>query len=158
MKNRKFRNYNLDDLRKAVKDSICWSDVCRKVNVTICTYSFKRIQSLVEEYDISTSHFNKGKALRRGKCNWTEDEIFVENCSITRGGLRPALKRIGFYTGFCAECGNSDNWNGKPLTIEIDHKNGICTDNRKENLQWLCPNCHSQTSTYRKSNINRTKE
>ncbi|MFA6159158.1 MAG: HNH endonuclease signature motif containing protein [Candidatus Paceibacterota bacterium] len=42
-----------------------------------------------------------------------------------------------------------------PLTLEIDHIDGNPENNEKENLRLLCPNCHSQTSTYRGKNAGR---
>ena len=53
----------------------------------------------------------------------------------------------------CSICFISE-WNGKPIVLEIDHINGINSDNRVENLRYVCPNCHSQTSTYKGKNIN----
>jgi 5-methylcytosine-specific restriction endonuclease McrA len=50
----------------------------------------------------------------------------------------------------CELCGITE-WNGKPAPIELDHINGKHTDNRIENLRILCPNCHAQTPTWRKS-------
>ena len=44
-------------------------------------------------------------------------------------------------------CGISD-WHGKPLNLQLEHKNGIHSDGRLLNLALLCPNCHSQTSTF----------
>jgi RNA polymerase subunit RPABC4/transcription elongation factor Spt4 len=43
-------------------------------------------------------------------------------------------------------------WNGKVLTLQVDHINGVNDDHRLENLRFLCPNCHSQTPTYAGSN------
>lgn len=150
MKETKFRLYDVDELREAVAKSICWSDVCRILKVSVCTYSFNRIRRLCEEHDVSVEHFDAKRSFQRNKKHWTEEALFVEDCNIPRSSLRPLLKRFGFYTGLCAECGIGDEWNGKPLTIEIDHVNGNHKDNRKENLRWLCPNCHSQTPTYRR--------
>jgi hypothetical protein len=47
----------------------------------------------------------------------------------------------------CKICG-IDQWMGKEITLQLDHINGINNDHRLENLQLLCPNCHSQTETY----------
>jgi 5-methylcytosine-specific restriction endonuclease McrA len=47
----------------------------------------------------------------------------------------------------CQICGISE-WHGKPITLQLDHINGINNDNRYENLRLICPNCHSQTITY----------
>jgi hypothetical protein len=52
----------------------------------------------------------------------------------------------------CEEC-NIENWNGKPLTFQIDHVNGNRTDNRFENLKVICPNCHTQCDTWGIGNI-----
>jgi 5-methylcytosine-specific restriction endonuclease McrA len=49
----------------------------------------------------------------------------------------------------CQKCGNSGEWQGEPLALELEHINGDSLDNTRENLLILCPNCHSQTSTFR---------
>lgn len=51
----------------------------------------------------------------------------------------------------CNHCGISE-WQDKPITLEVDHINGINDDNRRENLEALCPNCHSVTDTWRGRN------
>ena len=48
----------------------------------------------------------------------------------------------------CESCGLSE-WLGKKLTIELDHIDGDSRNHRLENLRMLCPNCHSQTLTFR---------
>lgn len=51
----------------------------------------------------------------------------------------------------CTCCGISD-WNGNPLILEIDHIDGKSDNNSPDNLRFICPNCHSQTNTYKSKN------
>lgn len=49
-------------------------------------------------------------------------------------------------------------WNGKPLPLILDHKNGVNSDNRPKNLRFLCPNCDSQLETRAGGNKGRVKK
>lgn len=63
----------------------------------------------------------------------------------------PRLRRALIETGRpyrCAGCGGDGTWNGRPLTLHVDHIDGRSWDCRPENLRFLCPNYHSQTATY----------
>lgn len=52
------------------------------------------------------------------------------------------------YTPYeCSICGQKPFWNGKPMSLIIDHINGVNNDNRLENLRWVCPNCNIQLPT-----------
>jgi 5-methylcytosine-specific restriction endonuclease McrA len=73
-----------------------------------------------------------------------------------RTHVKHRLIRAGLLENRCAECGLSE-WRGKPLSVHIDHINGIKHDNRLENLRMLCPNCHSQTHTYGGRNTRRRR-
>jgi len=52
----------------------------------------------------------------------------------------------------CAICGMSPEWNGKPLVFILDHIDGHASNNRRENLRMICPNCDSQLDTYKSKN------
>ena len=52
----------------------------------------------------------------------------------------------------CEHCENT-LWLGNPIPLELHHINGVSSDNRLENLQLLCPNCHALTDNYRGKNI-----
>ena len=65
--------------------------------------------------------------------------------------LKNRLLKEGIFENKCSECGVRE-WNKKPLNMELDHIDGNRTNHRLENLRMLCPNCHSQTDTYRSKN------
>ena len=75
------------------------------------------------------------------------EEIFAANTRRHRGHLKQRLLRLGLKDGTCERCG-LDEWHDGPLSMALHHINGDRLDNRLENLELLCPNCHSQTSTY----------
>ena len=52
------------------------------------------------------------------------------------------------------ECCHLKEWQGKPIKLEVHHKDGDYTNNCLDNLSLLCPNCHSLTSTYKGANLN----
>jgi 5-methylcytosine-specific restriction endonuclease McrA len=64
-----------------------------------------------------------------------------------RSHLKQRLIEEGMLENRCAYCGLTE-WRGRPLTMQLHHKNGVGKDNRIENLELLCANCHSQTDTY----------
>jgi hypothetical protein len=51
----------------------------------------------------------------------------------------------------CSIC-NLSNWMNNKIPLEIDHINGVHTDNTITNLRFICPNCHAQTDTYKGKN------
>lgn len=59
------------------------------------------------------------------------------------------------FNSTCQVCGQSSFHNGKPLTLQLEHKDGNSRNNQEENLSLLCPNCHTQTPYYGSRNKGR---
>lgn len=78
----------------------------------------------------------------------------------TRDGRKGKLQTSGHIRRYilekqdykCISCG-INSWQENPITLELDHISGNSEDNDENNLRCLCPNCHSQTPTYRAKNI-----
>lgn len=54
--------------------------------------------------------------------------------------------------GRCAMCGQCGEWNGVSLTLVLDHIDGDASNNRRDNLRLVCPNCDSQLPTFKSRN------
>lgn len=65
-----------------------------------------------------------------------------------RGSIKKYIIKHKILDYKCSECGLGNDWQGKPLVLVLDHKNGIHNDNTLSNLRFLCPNCNSQMPTF----------
>lgn len=74
-------------------------------------------------------------------------ELLVAGRRSSRWNIKRRLIASGLAEPRCEECG-IDDWRGRPLELDLHHKNGDPRDNRLENLALLCPNCHRQTDTF----------
>lgn len=111
------------------------------------SWGYSLVKQRMVDLNINYSEF-KGKstlAINQKKVN--PEKILKENCKHARTVLRRYILKNNLLEYKCSVCGCTE-WNGKTLSLEIDHINGINNDNRIENLRFLCPNCHSQTTTY----------
>ena len=75
------------------------------------------------------------------------NETHKKNTAKKHLHLKDKLYRDGLKKRQCEICGITD-WQGKEITFHLHHINGNHNDNRIENLQILCPNCHSQTDNF----------
>jgi ribosomal protein L40E len=139
-----------------VKNSKTITEVLRCFGVPVNQgYHNRAFHRDIDRLGLDTSHFSRPKP----KNDLPLDEILIEK-SKWKGGsknLRIKLVKYGVIDNVCSECGIGPEWNGKRLTLQLDHINGDSSNNRLENLRILCPNCHTQTITHSRNKTNRTE-
>ena len=145
------RSWTDEQLAEAVRASRTISEVLEKLGLVPRGQNYKTFHRHRERLQLDTSHF-LGMAHLRGKLrpaiSVPLEAILVQNSTyknVSRLAIR--LVRGGLLGWSCSKCGIHE-WRGKKLRLQLDHKNGDRCDNRRENLRFLCPNCHSQTETY----------
>jgi transposase-like protein len=106
------------------------------------------LRQCIERFGVSRGAWNK--AIKRGEFKTRPSGRPLAELLATaksRTNVKRRLLASGLLENRCEDCGLSE-WLGEPLTVQIDHINGVKTDYRLENLRMLCPNCHSQTETH----------
>ena len=139
----KIDNFTEQELREIVENSFSMNEVIDKLGyATHSGGSHNTVKKRIELYNIDISHFGSIKGIKR-----TEENVFIENSTASQATLRRWYKK-GEYTPYiCSICGQEPIWQGKDLTLILDHINGSNHDDRLENLRWVCPNCNQQLDT-----------
>lgn len=143
-------NYSVEKLQEIVSNSRNLQEVLKKLGYSsVSGANRKTVQSRLDKYNISTDHFSKGvsNGIKR-----TPENVFVKDSDATQAVLR-RLYIKGNYTPYvCSICGQEPFWNGKDLSLTLDHIDGDNTNDVLENLRWVCPNCDRQLDTFGSKN------
>lgn len=137
--------YTDEDFKKIVEESTTLKEISDKIGYsTIAGDAFHQIKNRIEKLKLSTAHLqqNKKEVQKRNPEN-----IFIENSTAAQTTLRRWYIKGEYSPYVCAICGLKPEWQGKPLTLILDHINGQNKDDRLENLRWVCPNCNQQLDT-----------
>lgn len=141
-----------DEFKTIVSESFSYSDCLRKLGLSTSGGSSTDIlKKRINELNCSIEHFKRTNT--SSNSIYTMEEILVENSSYHNiASLKRRLLNNNLLEYKCQICG-INSWNGKELSLQLDHINGINNDHRLENLRFLCPNCHSQTETFSGKNV-----
>lgn len=146
------RSFTDEEFIEAVKSSMSIRKTLIKLGLVPSGNSYRVFHKAREKLGVSSAHF-LGQGYLKGKThNYLNkrpiQEYLKKNISCSSHHLRKRLIKEGLKENKCELCGSKPLWNDMKLVMHLDHINGDKTDNRIENLRLLCPNCHSQTSTY----------
>jgi hypothetical protein len=149
-----------ETLIDVIKKSNSINDALVKLGLRAAGENNKTLRKFIDLYNIDTSHFKKNwetiAKISRNKKIPTND-LLVENSNYNRGHLKERLYSEGLKKRICELCGQNEMWNGKKMSLILDHKNGIHNDNRLENLRIVCPNCNGTLSTHCGKNLRNKK-
>ncbi|MFF8031154.1 HNH endonuclease [Streptomyces sp. NPDC016626] len=140
-------------LRELVRTSTSYADVMRGLGLNVTDTNHRRVRRAAARLGLDTSHFRRrswGRPERPAPALIAHRVLVVLPDHAGRTGraqLHRALAALGVPYA-CASCGNTGEWLGRPITLQIDHVSGDWRDNRRENLRYLCPNCHALTETW----------
>lgn len=148
----KWKQLSEEEFAQLVKESRSFQDLAQRIG-------YKKegggtqtaLKEAVKERGLDTSHF-----LGQGWNKDNHDYSTFTKDSVKKNG-KTTLKAIINLRGRKCECCGFTEWLGKPINLEIHHIDGDHNNNELENIQLLCPNCHSYTDNYCGKNMNTGK-
>jgi len=143
-----------EELQKLVNESTSISNMLKKLELPMKSFYHNPLKDKMKKFNIDDSMMLKNLKQMQFEVNIRVNsqipinELLVENSLHARSVIKKRILKNKLIPYKCNECGIEAIWNGKELCLQLDHINGINNDNRKENLRFLCPNCHAQTEGY----------
>lgn len=137
-----------DELQSIVDASSSIVEVLRKFNLRNCGGNSKTLQNRIIELGIDTSSMINNKRNISIERNQYLDYADYISKVTSRKDIKRYILENELIKYSCSECLNEGTHNDKPLTLQLDHIDGNNSNNKLDNLRFLCPNCHSQTETY----------
>jgi len=150
----KLLKYTLEQLTQAIKESSNYRQTLDKLGVVPAGGNYQILKKAIKYFELDASHFT-GHASNKGKKFGPKrniEEYLTNTFPIQSHKLRLRLLNDGVLEPVCSKC-RLTTWLDQPIPLELDHINGIHSDNTLTNLQLLCPNCHAQTENYRGRNM-----
>ncbi len=146
-------------LRETVATADSFSDVLRHFDLRPAGGNHAALRTWIERWEISIEHFTYGgERLAKGRgAALPLQEALVEHSRYSRSRLKKRLYAHGLKAPRCELCGQDEEWNGRHMSLILDHVNGIHDDNRLDNLRIVCPNCNATLPTHCGKNVPRVR-
>jgi 5-methylcytosine-specific restriction endonuclease McrA len=144
-----------DEIVAAVRDCYSIASVLRRLNLRVAGSNYATLKRLIRDWSLDVSHWT-GQGHRKGSSIPVVpprplEAVLRRDCIVNSNALRRRLIREGLLKPECCGCGLKQ-WLGRPIPLELDHRDGDRNNQELENLRLLCPNCHALTPNYRGRN------
>ncbi len=154
-------SYTEQEARAAIAASKSWAASLRQLGLCPTGGGWRILKKYAEIWKISTEHFDPragcGANLKRKARPLSE--VLVAGSTYGRQHVKRRLLAEGLKEPRCELCGQGEVWRGRPMSMILDHVNGVRDDHRLENRRMVCPNCAATLETHcgRRNRIERAK-
>lgn len=144
--------FNKEEFIDIVKKSKSFKDVLTNMGLREAGGNYATIHKYISKYKANTSHFTtQSERIKNTIERFIKKPIefyLKDNLKVNTSSLKKRLYDEGLKERVCEDCGQTEVWKGKKISLILDHKNGNHYDNRLENLRILCPNCNAALITH----------
>ena len=154
-------SYTEEEARAAIAASKSWAESLRRLGLCSTGGAWRILKKYAEIWKIRTDHFDPeaGRIENLRKTQRPLSEVLVANSTYPRKDVKRRLLAEGLREPRCELCGQGEIWQGRPMSMILDHINGVRDDHRLENLRMVCPNCAATLDTHcgRRNRIERAR-
>ena len=150
--------YTKEELEKIINQSTSMQDFLRNLGYSSNSSStYHLVRTKLNDLNIDYSSLLKTKHIPQKR---DVDNIFIKNSTANQTIIRRWYKNGNYSEYKCSICGQEPIWQGKDLTLILDHIDGDNHNSVLENLRWVCPNCNQQlpTTGFKKMRVNKIPE
>ena len=159
-------SYTPQELQELLDNSNGYADLLRRIGVNPRGGNPDTLKKIIKEYNLDETLLNQNRSNIYKNCAETthiksrfktEDILNNKHPNYKSSKLLVRLINEGYKENKCECCGITQ-WLGKSIILQLHHKDGNHNNNNLDNLEILCPNCHSQTDTYGGKSSNKSKK
>lgn len=154
------RRRTKEELQDAVLRSKSYTDLIKNLGLRVAGSNLRCVKAALTRNEICVDHFNASSNINKtSSCSWNRKDVEELHKKLLDGEVRKEVKSRTLTALMqrmktpyqCVSCGISE-WKGIEIRLEVDHVDGDRTNRSRNNLRYMCPNCHSQTETYGSKN------